>query len=100
MNPDWEQLPDNQYVAKFSLNGYQMRATYSLIGIWLYTDIDVTEKDIPAAAMEHYRATYGNSPVVGAGFHDEPNGSYYYLEIFRTGARRKLRYDEAGNFIR
>ena len=97
---DWEMLPGKRYVAKFILNGYKMRATYSQVGIWLYTDIDVKEADIPADAMAHYQGTYGNSPITATGFHDEPGESYYFIEIFRNGAKRKLRYDEEGGFIR
>lgn len=97
---DWEMLPGKRYVAKFVLNGYKMRATYSQVGLWMYTDIAVTESDIPADAMTHYRSTYGNSRITKTGFHDEPGESYYYIEIFRNGARRKLHYRETGEFIR
>ena len=95
---NWQMLSSDLYVAKFRLNGFVQRAHYNSFGAWQYTDIEISEEHMPAAAMEHYRSTYSQYPIMGTGLHDASN-SYFFIEIMRRGVKRKLKYDEEGNFI-
>ena len=99
---NWERS-GNSYVARFVLNGFNERAYFSTVGIWLYTDIDIptTQTDkIPGKAMTHFRNTYSSYRILNAGYRDAPNGSYYYLEIVGNGDRRTLKYNDAGDYLR
>ncbi|MEM7367111.1 MAG: hypothetical protein AAF587_00850 [Bacteroidota bacterium] len=96
---NWQMLSDDLYVAKFLLRGFVQKAHYNAIGSWQYTDIEVAKNDLPEGALDHYDATYKQFPVASTGFHDALSGSYYFIEIFRGGVKRKLKYDEEGNFL-
>lgn len=95
----WQKLSQSLFVAKFRLKGFVQHAHYAEDGEWLYTDIEITEEYIPEPAMAHYQATYSQYGIVGTGLHDARGNSYYFIEIFRGGVKRKLKYDEEGNFI-
>lgn len=99
---NWEKS-GNSYVARFVLNGFNERAYFSTVGVWLYTDIDIptTQTDkIPSKAMNHFKSTYAGYRILNAGYRDAPNGSYYYLEIVGSGDRRTLKYNDAGTLLR
>lgn len=95
----WQVLSDDLFVAKFLLRGFIQKAHYNGIGSWQYTDIEVSKNDLPETALDHYEGTYRQFPIASMGFHDATSGSYYFIEIFRGGVKRKLKYDEEGNFI-
>ncbi|MEO1448140.1 MAG: hypothetical protein AAFV07_01365 [Bacteroidota bacterium] len=95
----WKSL-DKTYEATFHLNGFVMKATYTQLGVWRYTNIIVPEDRMPPAAMAHCRQNYPGAQIVTTGYHDNPESRYYLIDIRRNGQIVRLRYDDDGKFLR
>jgi hypothetical protein len=77
----WDQEESNEWEAEFMINGKEASASFDLAGMWLETEMEVTEKDIAPAAHQAINTKFADWKFEKAESIEKPNFNGYEIEM-------------------
>ena len=97
----WERENYGLYEAELNWRGHPASATFNADGLWMRTEKEVKQSEIPAGVIAHARKLYPDFSVAECQIISTPDvRTLYEVEMFRGIERQSLIFDSNNTFLR
>jgi hypothetical protein len=97
----WLLNKKKHYEAKFERDNKKHLAEFTEDGIWLRTNVQISQEKMPQKLNEYIKANYKKTYTLDAvGVEDRIDGKYYQMIITTPERTDKLLFDLQGNFLK
>lgn len=97
----WERENYGLYEAELDWKGHPASATFNANGLWMRTEKEVKESEMPPEVMAHARKMYPDFSVAECQIISTPDvRTLYEVEMFRGTERQSLIFDSNNAFLR
>ena len=100
-NVKWGLEEDEQFEAKFTLNGKKFSANFFPNGNWKETEVELSQNDVPPLVLTSFKKNHKNVTIRSIEKTATSTGKNSYEFKYKEGTRNKeVQYDEMGNILK
>lgn len=99
-DPDWHLDKNGNFEAKFKQKGVHYRADYTPKGVWIETETNIKEKELPKAIKKVLKAQYDGFKISEIEkVESSKKGTFYDVEFKVNGGKQDVEFNASGQVI-
>lgn len=95
----WEKESVTEWEADFKQNKVKYSANFSSDGIWIATEYEISQNDIPKKVIKAFKKAFPDFEIDEAERMESSIGIRYELEIEKGDDEREILFDENGEIL-
>jgi hypothetical protein len=96
----WENEETTEWEAEFKLNGKEMSASFDNKGVWLETEAEITEKELPAAVANTLKNEFAGYKTGEISTIENPQMKGFELGLKKGETSLEVVFDNSGKVIK
>jgi len=96
----WVSEEANEWEAEFSMNGRKMSACFDTSAVWIDTETEISEKELPAAVLNTLKAEFAEYSKGLIEIYEDPEIKGFELGLKKGDTSVEVIFDNAGKVIK
>lgn len=96
----WASEEANEWEAEFTVNGKEMSASFDNKGVWLETEVEISEKELPAAVANSLKNEFSGYKTGEMSTIEDPKMKGYELALKKGEKSLEVVFDNSGKVIK
>jgi hypothetical protein len=96
----WASEEANEWEAEFTANGKEMSASFDDKGVWLETEAEITEKELPVAVANTLKNEFSGYKTREISTIEDPKMKGYELSLKKGETSLEVVFDNSGKVIK
>ena len=96
----WASEEANEWEAEFTVNGKEMSASFDDKGVWMETEAEITEKELPATIANTLKSDFPGYKTGEMSTIENPKMKGYELALKKGETSLEVVFDNSGNVIK
>jgi hypothetical protein len=96
----WASEEANEWEAEFTVNGKEMSASFDDKGAWMETEVEITEKELPAAVANTLKKEFSGYKPGEMSTIEDPKMKGYEIELKKGETTLSVVFDNSGKVIK
>ena len=96
----WESEESNEWEAEFTIDGKKMSACFDSSSVWIDTETEISEKELPAAVLNTLKAEFAGYQKGFIEIYESPEIKGFEIALKKGEASIEVILDNAGKVIK
>ena len=96
----WDSEESNEWEAEFTVNGKEMSASFDDKGVWLETEAEITEKELPAAVANTLNNEFAGFKTGEMSTIENPKMKGFEMVLKKGETSLEVVFDNSGKVIK
>ncbi len=96
----WEKESDNEWEAEFKMNKVEYSANFGNDGMWMETEHEIAESEMPMAVKMSLNKNFRGYNVVEMEISEKASGMLYEFEVEKGSSKMEVALDASGKVVK